>query len=172
MIDDLWYKNGVFYCLSVGTYMDANGDGIGDFKGLLRRLDYLHGLGVTAIWLMPFQPSPGKDDGYDISDYYGVDPRYGTLGDFVEFTHGCQQRGIRVIVDLVVNHTSDAHPWFRDARSPARSSRVPRLTPRAPRISALRSGGKMGRCDPQSLEPTNTQHLPPMLPPRRWSSHA
>jgi hypothetical protein len=95
MIDDLWYKNGVFYCLSVGTYMDANGDGIGDFKGLLRRLDYLHGLGVTAIWLMPFQPSPGKDDGYDISDYYGVDPRYGTLGDFVEFTHGCQQRGHR-----------------------------------------------------------------------------
>jgi maltose alpha-D-glucosyltransferase / alpha-amylase len=117
MIDDLWYKNGVFYCLSVGTYMDANGDGIGDFKGLLRRLDYLHGLGVTAIWLMPFQPSPGRDDGYDIADYYGVDPRYGTLGDFVEFTHGCRQRGIRVIIDLVVNHTSDAHPWFRDARS-------------------------------------------------------
>jgi maltose alpha-D-glucosyltransferase/alpha-amylase len=117
MIDDLWYKNGVFYCLSVGTYMDANGDGIGDFKGLLRRLDYLHGLGVTAIWLMPFQPSPGKDDGYDISDYYGVDPRYGTLGDFVEFTHGCRQRGIRVIIDLVVNHTSDAHKWFREARS-------------------------------------------------------
>jgi maltose alpha-D-glucosyltransferase/alpha-amylase len=117
MIDDLWYKNGVFYCLSVGTYMDANGDGIGDFKGLLRRLDYLQGLGITTIWLMPFQPSPGKDDGYDISDYYGVDPRYGTLGDFVEFTHGCSQRGIRVIIDLVVNHTSDAHPWFREARS-------------------------------------------------------
>ena len=116
MIDDLWYKNGVIYCLSVGTYMDANGDGIGDFKGLLRRLDYLHGLGITAIWLMPFQPSPGKDDGYDISDYYGVDPRYGTLGDFVEFTHGCRQRGIRVIIDLVVNHTSDQHPWFREAR--------------------------------------------------------
>jgi maltose alpha-D-glucosyltransferase / alpha-amylase len=117
MIDDLWYKNGVFYCLSVGTYMDANGDGVGDFKGLLRRLDYLSGLGITAIWLMPFQPSPGKDDGYDIADYYGVDPRYGTLGDFVEFTHGCRQRGIRVIIDLVVNHTSDAHPWFREARS-------------------------------------------------------
>ena len=116
MIDDLWYKNGVIYCLSVGTYMDANGDGIGDFRGLLRRLDYLHGLGITAIWLMPFQPSPGKDDGYDISDYYGVDPRYGTLGDFVEFTHGCKQRGIRVIIDLVVNHTSDQHGWFRDAR--------------------------------------------------------
>jgi len=117
MIDDLWYKNGVIYCLSVGTYMDANGDGIGDFKGLLRRLDYLQGLGITTIWLMPFQPSPGKDDGYDISDYYGVDRRYGTLGDFVEFTHGCRQRGIRVIIDLVVNHTSDAHPWFREARS-------------------------------------------------------
>jgi maltose alpha-D-glucosyltransferase/alpha-amylase len=117
MIDDLWYKNGVFYCLSVGTYMDANGDGVGDFKGLLRRLDYLQGLGITTIWLMPFQPSPCKDDGYDISDYYGVDPRYGTLGDFVEFTHGCRQRGIRVIIDLVVNHTSDAHPWFREARS-------------------------------------------------------
>ena len=116
MIDDLWYKNGVFYCLSVGTYMDANGDGIGDFKGLLRRLDYLSGLGINTIWLMPFQPSPGKDDGYDISDYYGVDPRYGTLGDFVEFTHGCKQRGIRVIIDLVVNHTSDQHPWFREAR--------------------------------------------------------
>lgn len=117
MIDDLWYKNAVFYCLSVGSFMDADGDGIGDFKGLLRRLDYLDGLGVTAIWLMPFQPSPGKDDGYDISDYYGVDPRYGTLGDFVEFTHGCHQRGIRVIIDLVVNHTSNTHPWFREARS-------------------------------------------------------
>src|ERR1700686_4297540 len=117
MIDDLWYKNSVFYCLSVGTYMDANGDGVGDFKGLLRRLDYLQGLGITTIWLMPFQPSPGKDDGYDVSDYYGVDPRYGTLGDFVEFTHGCRQRGIRVIIDLVVNHTSDQHAWFREARS-------------------------------------------------------
>src|SRR5436305_2309204 len=117
MIDDPWYKNAIFYCLSVGTYMDANGDGVGDFKGLLRRLDYLHGLGVTAIWLMPFQPSPGRDDGYDISDYYGVDPKYGTLGDFVEFTHGAHQRGMRVIIDLVVNHTSDRHAWFQEARS-------------------------------------------------------
>jgi maltose alpha-D-glucosyltransferase/alpha-amylase len=116
MIDDLWYKNSVIYCLSVGTYMDSNGDGIGDFKGLLRRLDYLHGLGVSALWLMPFQPSPGRDSGYDISDYYGVDPRYGTLGDFVEFTHGCKQRGIRVIIDLVVNHTSNEHAWFKSAR--------------------------------------------------------
>jgi maltose alpha-D-glucosyltransferase/alpha-amylase len=115
-INDLWYKNAVIYCLSVGTFMDANGDGIGDFAGLMRRLDYLHGLGVTAIWLMPFQTSPGRDDGYDVSDYYGVNPAYGTLGDFVEFTHGAKQRGIRVIIDLVVNHTSDQHPWFQDAR--------------------------------------------------------
>jgi maltose alpha-D-glucosyltransferase / alpha-amylase len=116
MINDLWYKNAVIYCLSVGTYMDSNGDGVGDFKGLMRRLDYLHGLGVTAIWLMPFQISPQRDDGYDVSDYYGVDPRYGTLGDFVEFTHGAKQRGIRVLIDLVVNHTSDEHDWFKQAR--------------------------------------------------------
>lgn len=119
LINDLWYKNAIVYCLSVATYMDADGDGIGDFKGLIRRLDYLHGLGITAVWLMPFQPSPGRDGGYDVSDYYGVDPRYGTLGDFVEFTHGCEQRGIRVLIDLVVNHTSEEHPWFREAcRSP------------------------------------------------------
>jgi maltose alpha-D-glucosyltransferase / alpha-amylase len=122
MINDLWYKNAILYCLSVGTYMDSNGDGIGDFQGLMRRLDYLHGLGVTAIWLMPFQASPGRDDGYDISDYYGVNPAYGTLGDFVEFTHAAEQRGIRVLIDLVVNHTSDQHPWFRKARSDRKSS--------------------------------------------------
>ena len=116
MINDLWYKNAVVYCLSVSTYMDANGDGVGDFAGLMRRLDYLSGLGVTAIWLMPFQTSPCRDDGYDISDYYAVDPRYGTLGDFVEFTHAAKQRGIRVIIDLVVNHTSDQHTWFKEAR--------------------------------------------------------
>ncbi|HEX9453577.1 MAG TPA: alpha-amylase family protein [Candidatus Binatia bacterium] len=116
MINDLWYKNAIVYCLSVGTYMDANGDGIGDFQGLMRRLDYLHGLGITAIWLMPFQPSPSRDDGYDISDYYGVHSRHGTLGDFVEFTHGAKQRGIRVIMDLVVNHTSNRHRWFQEAR--------------------------------------------------------
>jgi maltose alpha-D-glucosyltransferase/alpha-amylase len=116
MINDLWYKNAIFYCLSVGTYMDSNGDGVGDFEGLTRRLDYIQGLGATTIWLMPFQTSPGRDNGYDVSDYYNVDPRYGTLGDFVEFTHGCHQRGIRVIIDLVVNHTSDQHPWFQEAR--------------------------------------------------------
>jgi len=116
MISDLWYKNAIIYCLSVGTYMDANGDGIGDFRGLERRLDYLHGLGITAIWLMPFQTSPHRDDGYDVADYYSVDHRYGTLGDFVDFTHGAKQRGIRVLIDLVVNHTSDQHTWFKEAR--------------------------------------------------------
>jgi maltose alpha-D-glucosyltransferase/alpha-amylase len=116
MIGERWYKNAVIYCCSVETFMDGDGDGVGDFKGLSRRLDYLQGLGVTALWLMPFQPSPGLDDGYDVTDYYGVDPRYGTLGDFVDFAHGARQRGIRVLMDLVLNHTSDQHPWFRSAR--------------------------------------------------------
>ena len=115
MINDLWYKNAIVYCLSVATFMDSNGDGVGDFPGLIRRLDYLHGLGVTAIWLMPFQASPCRDDGYDIADYYNVDERFGSLGDFVEFTHAAKQHGIRVIIDLVVNHTSNEHAWFKDA---------------------------------------------------------
>jgi maltose alpha-D-glucosyltransferase / alpha-amylase len=121
MINDLWYKNAVIYCLSVASYMDVDGDGVGDFQGLMRRLDYLHGLGVTAVWLMPFQSSPCRDDGYDVSDYYNVDSRYGTLGDFVEFAHAAKQRGIRVIIDLVVNHTSDQHPWFKEARKDPKS---------------------------------------------------
>jgi len=121
VINDLWYKNAIVYCLSVGTYLDTNADGIGDFRGLLRRLDYLQGLGVTAIWLLPFQPTPGRDDGYDVSDYYGVDPRYGSLGDFVEFAQGCRQRGLRVLIDLVVNHTSNQHPWFQEARKDPKS---------------------------------------------------
>jgi maltose alpha-D-glucosyltransferase / alpha-amylase len=121
VINDLWYKNAIVYCLSVGTYLDTNADGIGDFQGLLRRLDYLQGLGVTAIWLLPFQPTPDRDDGYDVSDYYGVDPRYGSLGDFVEFTQGCRQRGLRILIDLVVNHTSDQHAWFQEARKDPKS---------------------------------------------------
>ena len=118
---DLWNKNAVIYCIDVESYADANGDGIGDFPGLTGRLDYLAGIGVTCIWLLPFYASPKRDDGYDISDYYSVDPRHGTLGDFVEFSHQAGQRGIRVMVDLVVNHTSDQHPWFRLARRDPRS---------------------------------------------------
>jgi len=117
MIEDLWYKNAVIYSLNVGSFMDSNGDGIGDFEGLSRRLDYLSGLGITCIWLLPFQPTPYRDFGYDLSDYYGVDPRYGSSGDFVEFANEAKQRGIKIIVDLVMNHTSDQHLWFKAARS-------------------------------------------------------
>ena len=123
MIEDLWYKNTVIYSLDVESFMDASGDGCGDFEGLTRRLDYLQALGVGAVWLAPFQPSPDRDDGYDIADYYGVDPRYGSGGDFVEFLHQAEKRGIRVLMDLVVNHTSDAHPWFREAREDPDSPR-------------------------------------------------
>ena len=128
MITDLWYKNAIVYCLSVDSYMDSNGDGLGDFEGLTRRLDYLQGFGVTTLWLMPFQTSPRRDHGYDVSDYYNVDSRFGTLGDFVEFTHSAEQRGMRVLIDLVVNHTSDQHPWFRSERARrTRTRRLPRL---------------------------------------------
>ncbi|RAY13837.1 trehalose synthase [Actinomadura craniellae] len=113
---DLWWKNAVIYCLDVETYRDGNGDGIGDFRGLTQQVDHLDRLGVTCIWLMPFYPSPDRDDGYDITDFYTVDPRLGTLGDFVEFVRTARDRGMRVIADLVVNHTSDRHPWFESAR--------------------------------------------------------
>ncbi|MGG5890046.1 alpha-amylase family protein [Falsiroseomonas sp. HC035] len=115
---NLWYKNAVIYCLDVKTFMDSNGDGIGDFRGLADRLDHIEALGATCVWLLPFHPSPNRDNGYDITDYYGVDPRLGTLGDFVEFTHAARDRGLRIIVDLVVNHTSIDHPWFQEARQP------------------------------------------------------
>jgi len=116
MASDLWYRNAIVYTLSVETFMDGNGDGCGDFAGLRRRLDYLESLGVDALWLMPFQASPNRDEGYDISDYYSVDHRYGSGGEFVDFMHEASSRGIRVLVDLVVNHTSDRHPWFVEAR--------------------------------------------------------
>ena len=120
-IDDLWYKNAVIYCLDVEKYQDANGDGIGDFEGLMRRLDYLQGLGVTCVWLQPFYPSPNRDNGYDVSDFYGVHEKHGSLGDFVAFMQHADALGIRVIVDLVVNHTSIDSPWFQEARANRRS---------------------------------------------------
>jgi maltose alpha-D-glucosyltransferase / alpha-amylase len=116
-IEDLWYKNAILYCLDVEKYMDSNADGIGDFEGLSRRLDYLAGLGVTCVWLQPFQPSPNRDNGYDVTDYYGVNSKHGSLGDFVQFMNHAKALGMRIIVDLVVNHTSIDHPWFQSARS-------------------------------------------------------
>ncbi|SEL23103.1 maltose alpha-D-glucosyltransferase/ alpha-amylase [Blastococcus sp. DSM 46786] len=115
-VSDQWWKNAVVYSVDVETFMDSDGDGIGDFRGLTRRLPYLSGLGVTCLWLLPFYPSPNTDDGYDVSDYYTVEPRFGTLGEFVEFVRTARDLGIRVVIDLVVNHTSDQHPWFRSAR--------------------------------------------------------
>ena len=114
---DLWWKSSVIYCLDVETFMDWNDDGVGDFEGLAHRMDYLHELGITCLWLMPFYPSPGRDDGYDVSDFTGIDPRVGDFGGFVEMLRLASDRGIRVIIDLVVNHTSDRHPWFQAARS-------------------------------------------------------
>jgi maltose alpha-D-glucosyltransferase/alpha-amylase len=113
---DLWWKNAVVYCLDVETFLDSDGDGCGDLTGLCDRLDYLAGIGVSCVWLMPFYPSRQRDDGYDITDFYGVDPRLGTHGDLVEVVRTARDRGIRVIADLVVNHSSDHHPWFRAAR--------------------------------------------------------
>ncbi len=114
---DLWWKTAVVYCLDVEAYMDWDGDGCGDFEGLAHRIDHLADLGVTCLWLMPFYPTPGRDDGYDVTDFLAVDPRLGDLGRFVEFVRMAKDRGMRVIIDLVVNHTSDRHPWFRKARA-------------------------------------------------------
>lgn len=114
---DLWYKNAVIYCVDLDLFRDANGDGVGDFQGLSDRLHHLEALGVNCIWVMPFFPTPNRDNGYDIVDFYGVDKRFGSLGDFVNFTHAAHDRGMRVIIDLVVNHTSIDHPWFQASRS-------------------------------------------------------
>jgi maltose alpha-D-glucosyltransferase/alpha-amylase len=115
--DNLWYKDAVVYQLHVRTFCDSDGNGIGDFRGLTNKLDYLQELGINAIWLLPFYPSPLRDDGYDISDYTSVNPTYGTIEDFKAFLAAAHSRRIRVITELVLNHTSDQHPWFQEARS-------------------------------------------------------
>ncbi|HKQ87379.1 MAG TPA: maltose alpha-D-glucosyltransferase [Candidatus Acidoferrales bacterium] len=114
--DPLWYKDAIIYELHVRAFKDSNGDGIGDFPGLIQKLDYLQDLGVTCLWLLPFFPSPLKDDGYDISDYLGVHPTYGTIEDFQNFLNAAHERGLQVLIELVINHTSEQHPWFQAAR--------------------------------------------------------
>ena len=112
-----WYEQAVIYSLDVSSFQDSDGDGRGDLRGLISRLNYLSRLGVNCLWLNPIHPSPWLDNGYDISDYYGIHPALGSLGDFAELVREAQERGIRIILDLVVNHTSDEHPWFTSARS-------------------------------------------------------
>lgn len=122
---DLWWKSAVVYCLDIETFLDADGDGTGDVQGLTQRIDYLAELGITCLWLMPFFPSPDRDDGYDVKDYLGVDLRLGDLGRIVELVRMAHDRGIRVIADLVVNHTSDQHPWFKASRREADPEKNP-----------------------------------------------
>jgi maltose alpha-D-glucosyltransferase/alpha-amylase len=115
--DLLWYKDAIFYEVYIRAFYDSNGDGHGDIKGLIQKLDYLQELGVTCLWLLPIYPSPLRDDGYDISSHYGIHPSYGNLDDFKELLDSAHERGLHVIMDLVLNHTSDQHPWFRAARA-------------------------------------------------------
>ena len=122
-LDPLWYKSAIIYEVPVRAFFDSNADGIGDFRGLTQKLDYIQDLGVTALWLLPFYPSPLKDDGYDIADYYSINPIYGTLSDFRAFMREAKRRGLRVITELVLNHTSDQHPWFQRSRRASKGSR-------------------------------------------------
>src|ERR1700750_2426334 len=116
MLDSLWYKDAIIYELHVRTFHDSNADGIGDFRGLIEKLDYLQELGISAIWLLPFYPSPLKDDGYDIANYFDVNPNFGTLDDFRAFLDAAHDRSLRVITELVINHTSDENPGFQKSR--------------------------------------------------------
>ncbi len=116
MVDAPWYKNAVIYQAHVRAFLDSTADGVGDFPGLTSKLEYLEGLGIDTLWLLPFYPSPLKDDGYDIADYVNVHPSYGTLADFDRFIAEAHRRHLRVITELVINHTSDQHPWFHAAR--------------------------------------------------------
>src|SRR4029077_13434650 len=115
--DPYWYKDAVIYEVHVRAFSDSNGDGIGDFPGLTQKLDYIQDLGVNTIWLLAFYPSPMKDDGYDIADYHNIHPQYGTRDDLHHVVREAHRRGLKVITELVVNHTSDQHPWFQAARS-------------------------------------------------------
>jgi maltose alpha-D-glucosyltransferase/alpha-amylase len=115
--DNMWFKDAVIYQIPMKSFNDSNGDGFGDIQGVIEKMDYLRDLGVDCLWIMPMYPSPGKDDGYDISDFVSIDPNYGTVEDFAELIASAHSRGIRVVADLVMNHTSDQHPWFQEART-------------------------------------------------------
>src|SRR5690606_4083948 len=121
---EAWFKRSVIYEVDVRTFFDSDGDGRGDLQGLTRKLDYIAGLGVSAIWLNPFFESPDRDGGYDISDYYTVDPALGSLGDFAVLLEEAKSLGLKVIIDLVVNHTSDQHPWFQEALTSRHAPRI------------------------------------------------
>src|SRR6516165_12239442 len=121
-VDPLWYRDAIIYQLHVKAFFDADDDGIGDFNGLCRKLDYLQDLGVTALWLLPFYPSPLRDDGYDIADYKNIHPAYGRMADFKAFVREAHRRHLRVVSELVINHTSDQHPWFERARRAKRGT--------------------------------------------------
>ena len=125
MNDPLWYKSAIFYELPVRSFSDSNGDGIGDLPGVTARLGYLKELGVTAIWFLPFTPSPMRDGGYDVSDYCSIHPMYGTLDDFHTLVNGAHARDLKIVVELVPNHTSDQHPWFQASRSTPMPRRSP-----------------------------------------------
>jgi hypothetical protein len=144
MSDPLWYKDAIIYELHVKTFHDSDGDGMGDFRGLIEKLDYLQELGVTAIWLLPFYPSPMRDDGYDIADYFDVNPNFGTLDDFRAFLDAAHERNLRVITELVINHTSDQNPWFQKSRRAMTRRRARRKRPRLQRLLCLeRYAGKI-----------------------------
>jgi len=119
-----WFKDAIIYELSVRSFYDSNGDGVGDFPGLIEKLDYLEDLGINTIWLLPFYPSPMRDDGYDVAEYCDVHPEYGTLSDFKSFLKEAHRRGIKVITELILNHTSDQHPWFKKAKKSRQNSRA------------------------------------------------
>jgi len=121
--DPLWYKDAIIYQLHLKSFKDSNNDGIGDIRGLTDKLDYLQDLGVNCLWLLPFYQSPLKDDGYDIADYRVLLPEYGTMKDFKKFVREAHKRGMRVLIELVINHTSDQHPWFQEARRSKKSKK-------------------------------------------------
>jgi maltose alpha-D-glucosyltransferase/alpha-amylase len=146
---ELWFKDAIIYQIHVKAFADSNGDGIGDFAGLTDKLDYLEDLGVTALWLLPFYPSPGRDDGYDISDYHHINPDFGTMQHFRRFMREAKRRKLRVITELVMNHTSDQHPWFQRARrsrptSDARNWYVWSIALRTPASSSKTPKNRIG----------------------------